>query len=454
MLLKSKLFGQVYHFQSVKDVLAKAGEPKSGDVLCGIAAGTAQERIAAKIVLGDLLVSDLRNNPVVPYEQDEVTRVIQDGINERIYESIKNWTIQELREYILSDRTTEEDLKRISRGLTSETIAAVSKLMGNLDLAYAGRRIHNVTHCNTTMGEHGVLGSRLQPNHPSDDEEGIRLAIYEGLSYGVGDAVIGINPATSSVDKTLRVMNMLQEVKTKLEVPTQVCYLVHVSTMMEAVRQGAPTDLVFASISGSQQCNETFGVSCDILEEARQTVLTSGTCTGPNVMYFETGQGPENAGDMHHGADMVTMEARTYGFGRRFAPFIVNDVTGFVGPEVQYDYKQCIRSTLEDVFMAKMSGIPIGTDIAFSGHVKADYNDNDVVLMAATLAGTQFWVGVSGGADATTYNMESSFQDLAALREMCGLHTVPVFEKWCQKRGIMDERGRLTELAGDPSIFL
>ena len=280
------------------------------------------------------------------------------------------------------------------------------------------------------------------------------MAIYEGLSYGIGDAVIGVNPSVSSVDKTLRVMNMMQEVKTKLEIPTQVCYLVHVTTMMEAIRQGAPTDLVFASISGSQLCNDTFGINAAILEEARQTILKGGTCTGPNVMYFETGQGPENAGNMHFDTDMVTMEARTYGFGRHFQPFIVNDVVGFVGPEVQYDYKQCVRSQLEDVFMAKLSGLPIGTDIAFSGHVKADYNDNDVVLMAVTLAGTQYWIGVAGGADPTTYNMESSHQDIAALREMCSLRVVPAFEKWCQKWGVMDENGKLTDLAGDPSIFL
>ena len=454
MLLKTRLFGQVYQFRDVKDVLAKAGELKSGDVLCGIAAETAQVRIAAKAVLANLQVSDIRNNPVVPYEEDEVTRIIQDDINERIYEEIKNWSIQELREYILNTKTGEEEIKRISRGMTAEVVAAVSKLMGTMDLAYAGRKNRVITYCNNTMGERGVLASRLQPNHPSDDPEGIRLAIYEGLSYGVGDAVIGINPATTTVDRTLRIMNMLQEIKEKFSIPTQVCYLVHVSTMLEAIRMGAPTDLVFASISGTQKCNDTFGISARILDEAAETVRRSGTSVGPNVLYFETGQGPENARNMHNGADMVTLEARTYGFGRHFSPFIMNDVTGFVGPEVQANYKQCIRSTLEDNFMAKMLGCPFGTDIAFSSHVKADYDDNDIVLMAGTLAGTNFWMGISGGADATDYNMESSFQDLATLREMCGLRVVPAFEKWCQKMGIMDECGRLTDLAGDPSIFL
>lgn len=454
MLLKTRLFGQVYQFRDVKDVLAKAGELKSGDVLCGIAAATAQERVAAKAVLSNLLVSDIRNNPVVPYEEDEVTRIIQDDLNENIYNEIKNWSIQELREYILHTKTTENDLKRISRGMSGEVVAAVSKLMGNMDLAYAGRKNRVITHCNNTMGKRGVLASRLQPNHPSDDPEGIRLAIYEGLSYGVGDAVIGINPATATVDRTLQIMNMLQEIKTKFDIPTQVCYLIHVSTMMEAIRAGAPTDLVFASISGTQKCNETFGVSEEILSEAADAVKRRGTSAGPNYLYFETGQGPENAGNMHNGADMVTLEARTYGFGRHFSPFIMNDVTGFVGPEVQADYKQCIRSTLEDNFMAKMLGCPFGTDIAFSSHVKADYDDNDVVLMAGTMAGTNFWMGITGGADATDYNMESSYQDLATLREMAGLRVVPEFERWCQKMGIMDGEGRLTDAAGDPSIFL
>ena len=280
------------------------------------------------------------------------------------------------------------------------------------------------------------------------------MSIFEGLSYASGDAVIGINPATTNLDTTHRVMHMLQEVKEQYKIPTQVCYLVHVTTMMEAMRKGSPSDLIFASISGTQKCNDTFGVSAEILEEARQTALKYGTATGPNVMYFETGQGPENAGNMHYGADMATLEARTYGFGKHFSPFIVNDVVGFVGPEVQADAKQCTRSMLEDVFMAKMSGIPIGTDMAFSSHVKGDYNDNDVIMMTASLAGTEYWIGVPGAQDVTTYNMDTSFHDCATIRSMLGLRTIPEFEKWCQNWGILDENGRLGENAGDASIFL
>ena len=454
MILKTKLYGQVYGFKSVVDVLAKAGSAKTGDTLLGIAASSEQERIAAKTVIGDMLISDFRNNPAVPYEIDDVTRLIQDDLNEKIYSEIKNWSISELREYILSDTTTEQDIKRISRGLTSETIAAVCKIMGNLDLAYASRKMRIETTCNTTMGKPGIMGSRLQPNHPSDDPEGIRLAIYEGLSYGSGDAVIAVNPATDSVDSTLRVLNMMHEVKTRLKVPTQISYLVHVTTLLEAIRQGAPTDLAFASIAGTQKANESFGVSIELLEETRLTLLNQGTATGPNVMYFETGQGPEAVVNMHHGVDMATLEARTYGYGKHFSPFIVNDVVGFIGPEVQYDAKQCIRSQLEDLFMAKLSGLPMGTDMAFSSHVKADYDDNDLALMALSLAGTNYWMGVSGGADATAHNMESSFQDLAALRMLCGYRTVREFEQWCQKWGIFDENGRLTSIAGDPSIFI
>ena len=454
MLLKTKLFDKIYSFSSVKEVLAKAGDLKSGEVLCGIAAQTEQERLAAKMVLSNILISDIRNNPVVPYEEDEVTRVIQDDLNEPIYNTIKNWTISELREYILDSKTTENDLKRIARGLSSECIAAASKLMGNMDLVYAARKIRNITHCNTKLGLPGRLASRLQPNHPNDDVNGIKTSLFEGLSYASGDAVIGINPASTNLDTTRKIMNMLQDVKNQYEIPTQVCYLVHVTTMMEAMKQGSPSDLIFASISGTQACNDTFGVSLEILEEARQTALKYGTAAGPNVMYFETGQGPENAGNMHYGADMATLEARTYGFGRHFSPFIVNDVVGFVGPEVQYDHKQCIRSMLEDVFMAKMSGIPIGTDIAFSSHVKGDYNDNDVVMMTASLAGTQYWIGVPGAQDVTTYNMDTSYQDCATLRRMFNLRVSPEFETWCQKWDILDKDGNLGINAGDASIFL
>ena len=290
-----------------------------------------------------------------------------------------------------------------------------------------------------------TLGDKVSPVEIAKEA----MAKAHSMNY---DTVIIDTAGRLHIDEDM--MAELQEIKEKFSIPTQVCYLVHVSTMLEAIRMGAPTDLVFASISGTQKCNDTFGISARILDEAAETVRRSGTSVGPNVLYFETGQGPENAGNMHNGADMVTLEARTYGFGRHFSPFIMNDVTGFVGPEVQANYKQCIRSTLEDNFMAKMLGCPFGTDIAFSSHVKADYDDNDIVLMAGTLAGTNFWMGISGGADATDYNMESSFQDLATLREMCGLRVVPAFEKWCQKMGIMDECGRLTDLAGDPSIFL
>lgn len=454
MLLKTKLFGQVYSFDSVKDVLNKASSRKSGDELIGIAAESEQERIAAQIVISNMQISDFRNNPIIPYEEDFVTRIIQDDLNENIYEEIKNWTIEELREFILSDKNSERDIKRVSRGLTAETISAVCKIMGNLDLAYAGRRIRNETTCNTTMGKRGILASRLQPNHPSDDPDGIRMCVLEGLSYGVGDALIGINPATGSVENTLRVLDMLNEVKEKYGVPTQISYLIHATTMLEAIRQGGKTDLIFASIAGSEKANRGFGITIELLEEAQQVLKKHGTATGPNVLYFETGQGPETVNNQHYGADMATLEARTYGFGKHFNPFIVNDVTGFVGPEVQYDAKQCIRSQLEDHFMGKLSGLPIGTDMAFSSHVKADYDDNDVALMVSTLAGTNYWMGVSGGSDAVDYNMESSFQDLATLRKLCGFRVVREFEEWCQKIGIFDENGCLTDIAGDPSIFM
>jgi len=400
VILKTQLFGKVYQFKDVKEVLAKANEEKSGDKLAGIAAVTAQERVAAKVVLSNLTVADVRNNPVVPYEMDEVTRIIQDAVNEKIYGEIKNWTISELREWILNEKTTGADIRRISRGLTSEVIAAVAKLMSNLDLVYGASKIKVTAHANTTIGEPGRLSARLQPNHPTDDVDGILASLLEGLTYGIGDAVIGLNPVDDTVGSVSKVLKKFEEIKQKYEIPTQNCVLAHVTTQMEAIRQGAPTDLIFQSIAGSQKGNEAFGISGDLIEEARQLALTHGTAAGPNVMYFETGQGSELSSDAHYGADQVTMEARCYGFAKKYQPFIVNTVVGFIGPEYLYDNKQVIRAGLEDHFMGKLTGLPMGCDACYTNHMKADQN-----------------------------------------------------EAWLEKWGFM-ENGRLTGKAGDGSIFL
>lgn len=453
MRLKTKLFGQVYQFKSVKEVLAKANEEKSGDKLAGICANSITERIAAKEVLANLTVSDLRNNPVVPYEEDEVTRIIQDDVNEKIYGEIRNWTVSELREWILDLKTTGENIKRISRGLTSEMIAAVTKLMSNLDLVYAASKIRITAHCNTTIGLPGTLAARLQPNHTTDDPDGIMISLLEGLSYGVGDAVIGLNPVDDTVDNVSRVLKVFEETKQKWEIPTQNCVLAHITTQMEAIRKGAPADLIFQSIAGSQMGNEAFGLSGALCQEAMELALKEGTGAGPNVMYFETGQGSELSSDAHHGADQVTMEARCYGFAKRYNPFLVNTVVGFIGPEYLYDSKQVIRAGLEDHFMGKLTGIPMGVDACYTNHMKADQNDIENLALLLAKAGCNYFMGIPAGDDIMLNYQCTGYHETATLREVCNLKPIKEFDEWLEKMGIT-KNGRLTEIAGDASIFL
>ena len=453
MRLATKLFGHVYQFNSVKDVLAKANEEKSGDKLAGIAASTDTERVAAKEVLSNLLVSDLRNNPVVPYEEDEVTRIIQDDVNERIYNEIKNWSIAELREWILSHETTTNDLRRVSRGLTSEVVAGIAKLMNNMDLVYGAQKVRVEAHCNTTIGKPGRLAARCQPNHTTDNLDGVRLALYEALSYGIGDAVIGLNPVDDTVDNVIRVLDMFDDIKTKLSIPSQICVLAHVTTQMEAVRKGAPSDMFFQSIAGSEKGNEAFGVTAGMLQEARDLCLREGTSTGPNVMYFETGQGSELSADANHGADQVTMEARCYGFAKRFKPFLVNTVVGFIGPEYLYDSRQVIRAGLEDHFMGKLTGIPMGVDACYTNHMKADSNDLDNLEILLTAAGCNYFMGIPAGDDIMLNYQTTGYHNTASLREMFNLRPTAEFEAWLERRGIM-ENGKLTKIAGDASLFL
>ena len=453
MILKTKLFGRVYEFKSLKEVLAKANEFRSGDELAGVSALTAEERVAAKAVLAEVKLSDLRNNPVVPYEEDEVTRIIQDDVNEKIYEEIKNWTVSELREWILDLKTDGAMIHRISKGLTSEMVAAVAKLMGNMDLVAAASKIRIKKFCNTEIGGDNILAVRLQPNHTTDDPDGIMLSTYEGLAYGMGDALIGLNPVDDSVDSVKRVLERFHEIKTKWEIPTQICVLAHVTTQMEAVRKGAPTDLIFQSIAGTQKGNEAFGIDGAMIEEARQLALKQGTATGPNVMYFETGQGSELSSEAHHGADQVTLEARCYGFAKRFDPFIVNTVVGFIGPEYLYNSKQVIRAGLEDHFMGKLTGISMGVDACYTNHMKADQNDIENLEMLLTVAGVNYFMGIPAGDDIMLNYQTSPYHDNATLRNVCNKRPIKPFEEWLEKMGIMKD-GRLTERAGDASIFL
>jgi ethanolamine ammonia-lyase large subunit len=453
VILACTLFGTRYEFPDIITLLAKANEEKSGDRLAGLAAESAAERAAARYVLAEVTLETLRAHPAVPYEQDEVTRVIDDAVNETVYAEIKGWTVGELREWLLADTTSEDMIKRVSNGLTSEMIAAVTKLMSNLDLMLAAAKIRVVKHCVNTIGLRGTLGSRCQPNHPTDSVEGIRAEIYEGLSFGSGDSVIGINPSDDSLGSVARLLEMTYEVITRWEVPTQNCVLAHVSTQMEAMRAGAPVGLVFQSIAGSQAGNESFGVSVGMLDEAYELAQKYGVAAGPNYMYFETGQGAELSAEAHHGADQVVMEARCYGLARRYDPFQLNTVIGFIGPEYLYDASQITRAGLEDHFMGKLHGISMGADVCYTNHARSDQNELENLAVLLGAAGVNYIMGIPMGDDSMLSYQSSSYHDAPSLRQLLGLRPLPEFEAWMEDLGLLRD-GRLTDLAGDASFFL
>ena len=451
MKLTTRLFGQNYAFGSIREVMGKANAPKSGDRLAGVAAATPQERVAARVVLSELTVADVCEHPAVPYEEDEVTRIILDGLNRPIYESLKGKNIGELRETILASQG--EQLSRIGRGLSSEVIAAVTKLMGNLDLIYAASKMRVTAKCVTTIGEAGTFSARLQPNHPSDQVEGITASTLEGLSYGIGDAVVGLNPVDASTESVYAILNRFEEIKRKFEIPTQNCVLAHVTTQMEAIRRGAPCDLIFQSIAGSEKGNSAFGISAQMIEEARQLGLTRGTAHGPNILYFETGQGSELSSDANFGSDQLVMEARCYGFARHFVPFLVNTVVGFIGPEYLYNNQEFIRAGLEDHFMGKLSGLPMGCDCCYTNHMQADQNDNENLAVLLCAAGCNYIMGVPHGDDVMLNYQSTGYHDVAALRETFHLSPIPAFARWMEHWGFWQD-GRLGPRAGDASVFL
>lgn len=453
MKLSTVMSGRHFAFRSVKEVLAKANEMKSGDTLAGIAASSDLERVAAKLVLSQLLVRDLRENPVVPYEEDEVTRINQDSIDPAVYGKIANWSMEELREYILDYKTTEADIRKLSTGLTSEVVAGVCKLMSNLDLIYAANKVRVTATCNTTIGRRGCLSTRLQPNHPTDNVEGITASLFEGLSYGCGDALLGLNPVNDTSTSLGEVLRRFDEVKNRFQIPTQICVLGHITTQIEAVRNGAPTDMIFQSIAGSEKGNRAFGFSADTVREALALLKERGTAKGPDVMYFETGQGSELSSDAHYGADQVTMEARCYGFAREFHPFMVNTVVGFIGPEYLYDSRQVIRAGLEDHFMGKLTGIPMGCDCCYTNHMLADQNDIENLSLLLGSAGVNYILGVPTSDDVMLNYQTNAYHDSAAIRKVLGLRPIREFEQWLEKMGIMRD-GCLTEIAGDPTIFI
>lgn len=452
-MYKVTLGGNVFNFKTVKEVLAKANEEKSGDKLAGLAAASDIERIAAKEALANMKISDLRNNPAVPYEIDDVTRLNQDGINEYLYNKIKNMTVSELREWILDSHTTEKMLHDMSHALTAEMVAAVTKLMGNMDLVYAANKISVPARCNTTIGLRGTLATRLQPNHTVDNLEGITASLFEGLSYGCGDALIGLNPVNDTVASLADVLKRFDEIKNDYEIPSQICVLGHITTQIEAVKQGAPADMIFQSIAGSEKGNKAFGFTTETILEAKELLKRKGTSQGPNVMYFETGQGSELSSDSHYDTDQLTMEARCYAYARNFAPFMVNTVVGFIGPEYLYDSKQVIRAGLEDHFMAKLSGIPMGCDCCYTNHMMADQNDIENLAILLGGAGVNYILGVPTSDDIMLNYQTNAYHDVNAVREILGKRPIREFELWLEKWGIM-ENGKLTDIAGDPTIFV
>lgn len=452
MILSTRLFGQAYTFKGVKDVLAKANEARSGDRLAGIAAHDARERVAAKQVLSELLLSDLRNNPVVPYEEDCVTRLIQDNVNEAVYKRVQNWTVNELREHLLGDTATPEELEVLRKGLTSEMVAAVAKICSNGDLIYGAKKLPVVTKANTTLGLSGRFSCRLQPNDTRDDSRSIAAQIYEGLSYGAGDALIGVNPVTDNVESVTRILHQVYEVIEKYQIPTQGCVLAHISTQMEAVRKGAPIGLLFQSICGSEKGLKEFGISLAMLDEAADVGRHYSRVAGGNCLYFETGQGSALSANAHHGADQVTMEARNYGLARHYSPFIVNTVVGFIGPEYLYNSREILRAGLEDHFMGKLSGIAMGCDCCYTNHADADQNSNESLLMLMATAGCNFVIAMPLGDDIMLNYQTCSFHDIATVRQTLGLRPAPEFERWLEARGLM-ANGKLTRAAGDPSLF-
>ncbi|ELY64166.1 ethanolamine ammonia-lyase subunit EutB [Natronococcus jeotgali] len=439
-------------FDSVVEVLAKANEPKTGDELAGVAADSDAERVAAKRALAGMRLETLRENPAVPADEDEVTRVIQEAVREPIYDEIREWTVADLREYLVATDTGEREIAAIRPGLTSEMIAAVTKLMSNLDLALVTSRMEVPARCNTTVGERGTLSFRLQPNDPADDVANIVDATREGLSYGVGDAVIGVNPVQDGVETTTRILEATHGFIEEWDVPTQNCCLAHVTTQMDAIREGAPADLVFQSLAGTEAGNDEFGVDVALLDEAHELARRRCTSSGPNVLYFETGQGAELSGDAHEGVDQLTLEARCYGLAKRYDPFLVNTVVGFIGPEYLYDGRQVIRAGLEDVFMGQLHGIPMGIDACYTNHMQADQNDieNLAVLLAA--AGANYFITVPMGDDVMLNYQSNSYHDAPALRELFDRDPAPAFREWLEEMDLWRD-GRLTDRAGDPTIF-
>jgi ethanolamine ammonia-lyase large subunit len=435
-----------YVFPDLKTLMAKASPPRSGDTLAGVAALSAAENAAAKIALADVPLKTFLSTALIPYEADDVTRLIVDRHDADAFKAVAHMTVGQFRDWLLSEAATTETLGRLALGLTPEMVAAVSKIMRNQDLVLVARKVSVITKFRNTIGLPGRMAVRLQPNHPTDDKKGIAASIVDGLMYGCGDAVIGINPASDNIGTITDLLVMMDDVIRRFDIPTQSCVLTHVTTTIEAIKRGAPVDLVFQSVGGTQGVNESFGVTLDILKEGRDAALALKRGTlGDNVMYFETGQGSALSADAHHGVDQQTLEARAYAVAREFKPLLVNSVVGFIGPEYLFNGKEIIRAGLEDHFCGKLLGVPMGCDICYTNHCEADQDDMDILLMMLGAAGINFIMGIPGADDIMLNYQSTSFHDQLYLREALGLKRAPEFEAWLEKIGVTGVDGRIAK---------
>jgi ethanolamine ammonia-lyase large subunit len=436
----------VYRFDDLKTLLAKASPYRTGDVLAGVCAESYEERVAAQIALADVPLKTFLNEAVIPYEQDEITRLIIDNHDDTAFNIISHLTVGELRDWLLTDETDTAVLKGIETGITPEMAAAVSKLMRNQDLITAAKKCEIITRFRNTIGLKGHFSTRLQPNHPTDDLKGIAASMIDGLLYGSGDAVIGINPATDSPAVVMNLLKLVDNVRQQFEIPTQSCVLSHITTTLELINKGAPVDLCFQSIGGTEQTNTSFGINLALLDEAYQATLSLHRGTiGQNVMYFETGQGSELSANAHHGVDQQTCEVRAYAIARKYKPLLVNSVVGFIGPEYLYDGKQIIRAALEDHFCGKLLGLPMGVDVCYTNHAEADQDDMDNLLTLLGVAGCNFIMGIPGSDDIMLNYQSTSFHDALYLRKVLGLRPAPEFERWLMKQGISTNNTNLLE---------
>jgi ethanolamine ammonia-lyase large subunit len=450
---RASLGGQAYRFDSLADLLAKATPARSGDQLAGVAAESAGQRIAARTALADLPLATFLHHVVVPYETDEITRLIVDSHDAAAFAPVAHLTVGGLRDWLLSDAATPVVLAALAPGLTPEMVAAVSKLMRNQDLILVASRCRVVTRFRSTLGLPGRLAVRLQPNHPADSPAGIAASMLDGLMYGAGDAVIGINPAADSVPALVQLLHLMDDLIADHQIPTQSCVLSHVTNTLQAIELGAPVDLVFQSVGGTEATNRSFGVSLSLLDEAHAAALSLRRGTlGDNCMYFETGQGSALSANAHHGVDQQTLEARAYAVARRYRPLLVNTVVGFIGPEYLYDGKQIIRAGLEDHCCGKLLGLPMGCDICYTNHAEADSDDMDNLLVLLATAGLNFMMGVPGADDVMLNYQSTSFHDALFVRQLLGLKRAPEFEAWLQRLGITDADGRLAPAAQRPAL--